>query len=101
MNMGERITTIMFKKLIKNLTSATDNKITQMKEVNDKLADQKKVIDSLQHSFDFLYSKFDDMQTENEKIKEDVKTMKWENERLTKKMFDIEENTKHANIQLN
>ena len=98
--MGERVTSAMLKSMIENLTlvhkESTDKLSTQMKEVTDKLADQKKVIDSLQHSLDFLYSKFDDMRTENEKIKEDVKTVKLENERLTKKMFDIEENDKLA-----
>ena len=44
--MGERVTIAMLKKLIENLTlvqkESTDELITQMKEVNNKLADKKK-----------------------------------------------------------
>ena len=47
------------------------------------------MIDTFQHSLKFLYLKFENIQTDNEKIK-NVKTIKLENERLTKKMFDIQ-----------
>ena len=91
--MGERLTSAMLKKLIENLTlvqkESTDKLFSQMKEVNINQLINKKVSDSLQHSLDILYLKFDDMWTEKEKIKEDVKTVKLENEGLTKKMFDI------------
>ena len=44
--MGERVTSVMLKRLIENLTlvhrESTDKLSNQMKEVNDKLADQKK-----------------------------------------------------------
>ena len=40
------------------------------------------------------------MRREYENIKEDVKTVKLENESLTKNMFNIEENGKEANINL-
>ena len=40
------------------------------------------------------------MRREYENIKEDVKTVKLENESLTKNMFNIEEIGKEANINL-
>ena len=101
MNMGERVTSAMLKKLIENLTSvqkgSTYKIITQMKKsINKNLS-----MEFLQKSLNLMYSKFDDMWTENKKIQENIKTMKLENERLTKKLFDIEENDKQANIKLN
>lgn len=54
----------------------------------------------MQHSLYFLYLKLDGMRREYENIKEDVKTVKLENESLTKNMFNIEEIGKEANINL-
>lgn len=54
----------------------------------------------MQHSLYFLYLKLDGMRREYENIKEDVKTVKLENESLTKNMFNIEELGKEANINL-
>ena len=84
MNMGERVTSAMLKKLIENLTSvqkgSTYKIITQMKKsINKNLS-----MEFLQKSLNLMYSKFDDMWTENKKIQENIKTMKLENERLTK-----------------
>ena len=108
MNMGERVTSAMLKKLIENLTSvqkgSTYKIITQMKKLKNKKVNinflQKPLYYKLYPHYK-LYSKFDDMWTENKKIQENIKTMKLENERLTKKLFDIEENDKQANIKLN
>ena len=71
---------LCLKKIIDSLIlvqkETSDKLFTQMKVVSDKLADHKEVIDSLKHSLDFLYSKFDDMRKENEKIEEDMKAVK-------------------------
>ena len=73
----------------------------EIRELKDQLTTKKKKVIVLKDTVSCISSGFEKVKNENETMKNQKEVLKGDNNRFTKKMFDMEENDKPANTKLN
>ena len=75
--------------------------VEEMRELREEITRTKKKVVQLEESVKFLNDDCEKLKKKSEYIKKDVTTVKLDNERFTKKMVDLQENSKQVSIKLN
>ena len=108
MKMAEKVNCTTLKKMMERLektTKASNDKLdmlcSEIIGLREKLESQVEATNELKRSLIFMGQELDDVKKENSSIKKELKVVNLSNEKLTKKMVELEMKEKAHHIELN
>ena len=108
MKMAEKVNCTTLKKMMERLektTKASNDKLdmlcSEIIGLREKLESQVEATNELKRSLIFMGQELDDVKKENSSIKKELKVVNLSNEKLTKKMVELEMKEKAHHFELN
>ena len=108
MKMAEKVNCTTLKKMIERLektTKASNDKLdmlcSEIMGLQEKLENQVEANNELKRSLTFMGQEIEDIKNENSSIKKELKVVNLSNEKLTKKVVELEVKEKAHHFELN